>query len=172
MLPLLQRWERLDQQLCGCSVGRLKLTSSSDNYLTQYTHTGLTSWRDSWASVHASAFRTMEALHDVRESHKRPVEELPPCDKMWSASAKTKKGAVNQRRRGGNQEVFYFWIASKVKKKPILFSCEEFLHDHLYWDKKQIQDKVKNKFSNLRNSMPQQHLPRFVTEFTTFCETL
>ena len=39
VLPLLQRWERLDQQLCGCSVGRLNLTSSPDNCLTQYTHT-------------------------------------------------------------------------------------------------------------------------------------
>ena len=47
--------------------------------------------------MHASTFRTMEALYEERELHKRPAEELLPCDKKprESASVKAKKGAVN-----------------------------------------------------------------------------
>lgn len=41
--PSSTKVRKIDQQLCGCSVGRLKLISSPDNCLTQYTHTGLTS---------------------------------------------------------------------------------------------------------------------------------
>ena len=77
----------------------------------------------------------MEALHEVRESHKRPAEELPPCDKMprESASAKTKKRVrLTKHEEEEIRKYFTSEIASKVKKKPILFSCEEFLHDHPY----------------------------------------
>ena len=41
--PSSTKVRKIDQQLCGCSAGRLKLISSPDNCLTQYTHTGLTS---------------------------------------------------------------------------------------------------------------------------------
>ena len=80
----------------------------------------------------------MEAMHKERESNQWSAEELPPYNKMprESASAKAEK-KVKLTKEKEEESI----LLLKKKKKTNLFSCEEFLHDQPYWDKKQIQEK-------------------------------
>ena len=84
--------------------------------------------------MHASAFRTMEALHKVRVTQTASGEAASMRqDAKGECKCKNKKRVrLTKDEEEETRKYFTSKIVSKVKEKPFLFSCEEFLHDHPY----------------------------------------
>ena len=92
----------------------------------------------------ASAFRTMEALHQGASKH--------PAEKQDLES----DGAPKRKRKRFTKEKDeikkYFCSEILGKKTPTLFAGEEFIrHHHISSEERQIRDKVKHVIKHLRN---------------------